>query len=321
MEDRMVYSRLLRVFELGSLLVMLTLAGPAAAAEEAICSDPNVILCDNFNDRTITDDVRTSNFTQQVGPKTFGWGVDNTGGQGITNVGCLEGNCFFQNYPATPHGGDNGGGGFIGSPVFPQTRTFYYRFWIKYPANYVESVNGSKVVYGEGANGSLRQEMGSDRQGWPWVERGFVGGVEQRIRPNMNLGASGRRLGQWQCLEYRMTHESASGVNDGYWQAWVNDPAGGPDIQIAEYPNIRFQENDGWVSGTYYSDWLISAYWNCPGATFCQDPQNAHPDMTRLIDRVVVSKARIGCSGTASGTASASPSGSPPAPPGQVQAK
>jgi len=314
----MRYSRLLTVFELGSLLVMLTLAGPAAAAEEAICSDPNVIFCDNFNDRTLTDDIRTSgNFGQNLGGKTLNWFFDQSPGQRIISSGCLEGNCFAQDYPATPRAGDNGGGGFIGTPNLGSFRTMYYRIWIKYPTNWVESPNGSKILYMENSSGSPREELMSQRPGpaspgtWPVLEN--VSNI-MRGAPNISVNSSSAQapLGVWTCVEYRLTAESASGASDGTFESWVND------VQVASYPNVSFNG----PGGQFWNDYLISAYWNCPGATLCLDPQNTHPTMTRLIDRVVISRARIGCSGTGSGTTASSPAASsPPAPPGQVQAR
>src|SRR5262249_43327334 len=106
--------------------------------------------------------------------------------------------------------------------------------------------------------------------------------------------------------------------------AWVND------VQVANYTNIPLS-NDPVTMGTqrWFTDFLLSSYWNsvcnvtptCQNdGTQCQDPINAHPLMQRLVDRVVISRARIGCSGS-SGTQSATQSASPPAPPGQVQAR
>jgi hypothetical protein len=279
-----------------------------AATEEAVCSSPDVIFCDNFNDRTLTSDIRTSgNMGQSLGGKTFGWGFDQTPGQGITNVGCLEGNCFSQLYPdlSTPQMKDNGGGGFMGTPSFAQTRTAYYRIWLKYPSNWVESPNGSKIIYAENDQGfGPRNEILGARSNppFPIAERAFVNNVEQRVFPNMNLSAANFNLGNWMCLEVRWTHESALGVNDGYWQAWVND------VQVAEYPNIRWNgSSETNTSGRHYTDYLLSSYYNCQcdpsrypcnnNATACIDPQNAHPQMVRLSDRVVISRERIGCSG------------------------
>lgn len=301
------------------LIVILWAGGSEALTQETICNtDPNVIFCDNFNDRTLGD-VNTfynpnTNFQTNLGGKSTAWGNNNVAGnigQTITDVGCLEGRCFSQFYPANPQN-NAFGGGFVGSQTISQLggpsqiQEFYYRFWMLYPTNWVESPNGSKVVYGEGGIGfGPRQEIGSDiPNGWPWVERGFVNNIEGRIPVNMNASFSGRRLGQWQCLEYHMKHETVSptapgvgGSNDGVWEAWVNDPAGGPDIQIANYHNIYFNlvgDSGGYASGTFYTDWLISAFWNCDQNN-CTLSQNAHPDMTRLVDKVVVSRARIGC--------------------------
>src|SRR5262245_61012137 len=129
---------LLRAFALGSLLGMLTVAAPAAAAEEAICSDPNVILCDNFEDRPLG--VITPAGLPNLGGKTLGWGSDQAYSQSIVSGSeCVGGGkCLQQNYPdlSTPKPQDNGGGGFIGSERFPggQERTIYTRFWVKYPS-------------------------------------------------------------------------------------------------------------------------------------------------------------------------------------------
>lgn len=320
----MGHSRLLTVFELGSLLVMLTLAGPAGAAEEAICSDPNVIFCDNFNDRALGGNDLSTN----KGGKTTGWNKDQDPNQIVVNTGCLDGNCFQQLYPdlTVPQMKDNGGGGFMGTNSLGMNRTIYYRVWLKYPSNWVESPNGSKVIYAENDQGlGPRQEIMGARGApeFPILERGFIGGVEQRVFPNINLSSANRNLGNWMCLEVRMTHESSKGSGDGYFQAWVND------VQVSEYPNMNFNGGgDPWPgSGVYYTDYLISSYWNCQcdparypcnnNATACIDPVNAHPQMVRLVDRVVVSRARIGCSG-----ASASPtSASSPSAPGQLQAR
>ena len=323
----MRYSRLLTVFELGSLLVMLTLAGPAAAAEEAVCSDPNVFFCENWEDRALGN----GDFTTNKGGKTLGWGVGDASTQSVVNSGCQDGGkCLQQTYPdlSTPQAKDNGGGGFIGTPSFPPTRTVYVRAWVKYPSNWVNSPNGSKWLFHENDQGygprTLTEHVGG--LAWPALNQGYM----ENLGPNMNPSAQGQRLGQWQCVESKLTMESTVGARDGSWEAWVNDPAGGPDIQVAQYFNIGPMASSS-ITGQqrYYTDYLVSAYWNCQcdfaryqcnnNATACIDPQNAHPLMQRLVDRIVVSRARIGCSGTASGTASGS--SNPPSAPGQVQAK
>src|SRR5262249_3572677 len=114
-------------FLTGVLFLVLS-AGIASAAPEAICSDPNVIFCDNFDDRAIgTDDLTTSK-----GGKTLGWGVSpQVPGQlqRVTNSGCLEGNCLAQDYRdlTSPVIEDNGGGGVLGGGRPPQKPTNFFR--------------------------------------------------------------------------------------------------------------------------------------------------------------------------------------------------
>src|SRR5438445_9432114 len=128
--------------------------------------------------------------------------------------------------------------------------------------------------------------------------------------------------GQVVCVESRIKAEPVVGAGDGYFQAWLDD------IQVAEYPNIGAISHPAFTGQqARFNDYLISSYWNCQcdpasfqcnnNASACIDPQNAHPLMQRLVDRIVISRARIGCSGTGSGNSTAIA----PAPPGQVQAK
>jgi len=314
----MRYSRLLTVFELGSLLVILTLAGPAAAAEEAICSDANVFFCENWEDRALGN----GDFGTNKGGKTLGWGVGDPSTQAVVNAGCQDGGkCLQQTYPdlSTPQNKDNGGGGFLGTPTLAAERTVYYRIWVKYPSNWVNSPNGSKLIYHENEQGSARiltEIVGGD---FPAYNVGYG----PNLPPNMNGSQAVIRKGQWQCLESRITTESVVGAGDGYYQAWLDD------VQVAEYPRLGLMSNPAFTGQqARFSDYLVSSYWNCQcdptrfqcnnNATACIDPQNAHPLMQRLVDRIVISRARIGCSGTGSGSPTAS---SPPASPGQVQAR
>src|SRR5262249_17094234 len=143
---------LLRVFELGestlitfvtAVLFLLLSAGITSAAPEAICSDPNVLFCDNFEDR----DVGNGDFSTNKGGKTLGWGVGDASTQSIVSGSqCQDGGkCLQQVYPdlSTPQKKDNGGGGFLGTATWPQERTLYYRTWFKYPSNWVAGVPGS----------------------------------------------------------------------------------------------------------------------------------------------------------------------------------
>src|SRR5262249_60501062 len=123
------------------------------------------------------------------------WGDNNIAsntGQLVTTTGCLEGQCFEQDYPKIDSTSNFccDGGGFVGSSTYPNTQDFYYRIWIKWPTNWVESINGSKVIYGENGNGlGPRQEIGSgtDTLGFPWGEAGLVNHVGTRVRRSMNL--------------------------------------------------------------------------------------------------------------------------------------
>ena len=285
---------------LTAVLFLVLSVGIAHGAPEAVCSDPNVFFCDNFEDR----DLGGGDFSTNKGGKTLGWGVSETTTQTIINTGCQDGGkCLQQTYPdlSTPQNKDNGGGGFIGTPNLGLNRTMYYRLWLKYPTNWVESPNGSKIVYMENGSGVPREELMSQRPGpastgtWPVLEN--VSNIMRGI-PNMNLNAALAPLGQWTCVEYRLTAESVGGAHDGTYEAWVND------VQVASYPNASWNGPTG-QSQPWWTDFLISAYWNCQcdptryqcnnNATACIDPQNAHPAMTRLVDRIVISKARIGC--------------------------
>src|SRR5262245_54907395 len=148
----------------------------------------------------------------------------------------------------------------------------------------------------ENSSGLPREElMGGPGTLWPTLENLS----NSRAEPNMNLSEAHRHIGQWVCVEFRLTAESQGGASDGVYEAWVND------IPVANYSNARFNGPAGQVD-PFWTDYLISAYWNCQcdpaqfqcnnNATACIDPQNAHPAMQRLADRIVISRARIGCS-------------------------
>src|SRR5262245_43450266 len=69
-------------------ILLVSAATVQALTEEAVCSDPNVLFCDNFNDRALTNDIRSSgNFNQNLGGKTTGWQYDQSPGQKIVSTG------------------------------------------------------------------------------------------------------------------------------------------------------------------------------------------------------------------------------------------
>src|SRR5262249_54968908 len=152
------------------------------AAEEAICTtDPNVIFCDNFNDRA---DGKADIGTNKGG-KTLGWAIDGDPNSGVvTSAECLEGKCFRHVYPdlSSPQNKDNGGGGFMQTITSQKFRTVYIRFWVKYPSNWVNSINGSKLLYHENSDGSYRHLTEIVGPGYPALNDD---GIHVAFQPNM----------------------------------------------------------------------------------------------------------------------------------------
>ncbi|MGH7263542.1 MAG: hypothetical protein ACREMB_01650, partial [Candidatus Rokuibacteriota bacterium] len=120
----------------------------------------------------------------------------------------------------------------------------------------------------------------------------------RNIEPNLSGGNAPRALDTWHCVEHRLTTNDPATVSNGYMQTWVNGK------QTMEYPNIVGLVRTG--SGGRWYQVTMSGYWNCVN-TDCSQAVNAHPNMTRWVDNLVVSTQRIGCLGT--------PPPAPPPPP------
>ena len=288
--------------------VALLLAAAGAASgqtgnEEAICrNDPNVIFCENYEDRAVGgSDLGGSRF------KNNGWAVSDFPSFSVVQTAeKFDGTRGIAMITFA-----NTSGGTFMDTVFPDgvpRRTIYYRWYTKYSSNYVWSPEATKhnetlgldPAVGPGAEYGVFNfvgAFGTPRQ--PLFTRAYSVGclasppilTECNDRPNMNGGFAQFNVNQWYCLEARITQNTGATANDGYFQGWIDG------VQYWEYPNINMQSQH--QANPKHFGILITPYWNCvPGGPLGTDcSQSPHPQITRYMDNIIVSDARIGCLG------------------------
>ena len=268
-------------------LCLLAAKGRADAAPEAICSDPAVVYCDNFEDRA----VGGAGLLQNVGPKTGPWDMAEVGSVRVSSNVAFDGtkSMIFDMQACSwvdNQGGGCGAGYGNAMPLFNLSE-FYMRHYVYWAPGYVWSPVADKHV--------AFQDSAGGRAPWAWHTTwgGKTPGhiyepVYYDYEQNVGLPATVWTTGQWYCLEIHLKQGNGNAIIE----TWIDG------VKKWNYTNATFP--NPWNNGL-----MISGYWNTSSTPGSRGAQQ------RYFDNIVVSTQRIGCLGSPP-----PPSAPPSAPPG-----
>lgn len=258
----------------GAMLSFMASVGWAQTGnEEVICrADPNVIYCDNFEDRV----AGSPGFVWPATYKNNGYNASAAGSlvnPQVVTTPTFSGNRALQ--MTTP--ANSTGGGYLETtwPAGSQT-TVYIRVYSMRSSNYILSpiaVKGFHTL--PNASNGLFSYLGGS---WNPILFSYKASPDT-LTQNVNLPAVTVTPGQWYCFEVRLTR--STGGTNGTVEGWIDG------IQKWSYPNIAFDTNDT------YSGLLIVSYWNCSNGDCSGAFQ--HPEMYHYYDNIIASTNRIGC--------------------------
>lgn len=246
--------------------------------QEAVCTDPNVFFCENFEDRSATNvaDLSRSKY------KNAGWAMSQTGGSlAVTATQAVDGNHSLQ----LTYEDKSTGPGFMDTGFPASVRTIYLRWYTKWSQNWVWSPVATKHM--ETVRGSAGADNHLFWSGASGDGPQFIWGYSPMLLYPQNVNAPSVVIqpNRWYCFEVRITLNSATSASDGYLQGWIDG------VMHVEYPNAMLSnQNVSAVSGFF-----VSGYWNCDGNADCSDPIYSHQRMYRWHDNLVASTARVGC--------------------------
>jgi hypothetical protein len=285
---------------------------------EDICvNDNNVIFCENWENRPLG--WIDNNFGQYFVPSQFkntGWVLTSPTGGTVVNTEHFEGTKSLQ--ITTPANQSSGGEADTINNSWANRREFYWRTYEKFSPNYVWSPIGTKnweqlhvgqsqdIDYFNGVSSTTRVTLpdpviiafgSNDPRGE------FCGTPCRRFHQNGSQGNITIVPNQWYCMEVHLRYNTGSNSFDGALEAWIDG------VQYWNYPNAHISTvaNDNMQGIEYIT------YWNCggPGGNDCHGPQApdfldfTHPAISRYIDGIIVSLARIGCGGASPGDTTA----------------
>ncbi len=283
------YHVILNIVFLFSMMFSLLSVAASPDGQEDICSDPEVLMCDNFEGRSVGNSSLSTKLY-----KNEGWAVSNTGVDGpqvISNpVGVFSGSRSLQmTYPA----GQNTGGGFMDLNWGGNNRTIYYRWYTKFSSNFKWSYVATKhneIITGNGHTHHIMWfPSGGGTSKAPSNAFGYAGFFPSQ---NTSNGTLTMVPDKWYCQEMRITMNSTGATADGGLEGWIDG------VKHFDYNNVVLDSsNPGGIVGT-----LVSGYWNCysggGGSESCTDANlDSHPLMYRWHDNFVVSTKPIGCIG------------------------
>ena len=268
-----------------ALLTILTGVGVANAAEEAICSDPAVFFCDNFEDRALGgNDLQTNK-----GGKTTGWDISDTTTMVISTDTANDGTKSLKFiYPAcswVDGQGQGCGAGLMSNLVKFNRSDWYHRHYIKWSSDYTWAMGAAdKHVAFEtiptGPGGTLVYRQ-------PWLySRGFATPTKAIFEDEKNGNVTyienqgndlSFNLNQWYCVE---VHLQFIAPGSSIAEMWIDD------VLRTRWTNVGF--TDPW------SDAFLSGYWNTSTTPGSKGPG------AKYFDNIVMSTARIGCLGARS---------------------
>jgi len=283
-------------------------------------TSPAVIFCDNFDQRALgSGDLGRGTYKAPSGrqlanfPPGGSIEVVNSPGTFFSAPNAAE-----ITYPA----GENGGGPFMSAYFTQFFQEVYYRWYVKWSANYVWSDQGTKG-WGAGyaSTGKGVNLLGRDGRAGPltiyatqgvvptdtcFTALGYIGQVAAyELCPNL-LDDSFVTTNTWYCFEVHIkmnSNQTTNQVDDGLAGAWIDG------VKVLAHYNLNL---DAVIPpGSERTIRLIynAGGWNCSGGSVAaQDgsnqclppnPINYHPLMYRWTDNYVVSTQRVGCLGSA----------------------
>jgi hypothetical protein len=253
--------------------VILSAAGMASAAQEAICSNSAVFFCDNFEDR----ETGTRDLTTSKGAKNPGWALSDFTSMRVATNDKFDGTKSLEFvFPACsstdPSYAGCGAGYMDNSPANMNRVELYFRHYVKWGSNWVWSRNGGKHA--------AMMSSGGGRAPWLWHHTWGSNLLHHIYEPvykeyEQNVGtAVAFQAGRWYCLE---THLKMSG---GVIESWVDNRL------VMSYSGASLN-----TAGGSWTSLLLSGYWNSDASGV------SHPTMSRWFDNMVLSTQRIGCVG------------------------
>jgi hypothetical protein len=264
---------------------------------EAVCSNPAVWACYDFEDGQIEPLWSAGNFF-------------------ITSTETYGGSRYALDllYPQvpTPYSTSNGGSGFTDLEHGGNgTDEFHLRYYVKYTPNWVHSVIAEKgwQLRPDDSTWDLYVNNPINGGGSPMTMlEGTAWRHEVFLWPNVQgFDWSGANLGRWVLVEYHIklntpglwatndldfqtntiphppSRTRAAGEADGVFEQWIDG------VLITQYVNLNIRG----TSTKGVNDFKLSGQWNCyspthPGPWDCQFNEQAHPEMHRYIDNIVI---------------------------------
>lgn len=283
----------------------LLIVPPAEAvidgSHESICqTDPNIIMCENFETRPVGIVDQTDPDWSSFDDISEGWSWSpyaESGRMSVITTGCIEGSrCVEGDYLAIQDDGTdpdprNAGAGFGDTGNFNSTPVeMWYRHYVKYSSNFKHSTVATKslqVAYPSGAANilNMHEHLFGNRN----LTNQAVSGPGNSNNAN-NLG-TGTDItdGAWHCFETHIIAQDAAGSDS--IEGWIDG------VKTHEYLN-----QDKFAVGAFGKAFKLSTFWNCGGGATgsdCSPPQNNRPNQQQTFDAFVVSTQRIGCLGAA----------------------
>gem|GEM_PF-2758216 len=313
----------------GMILLWFTIAWAVTDNQEAVCDQPYILFCDNFEARSYGD------FPGGLPPtyKNGGWAVSSlqggiipaptiVGPTGVYTGQVVDGTHAVQIH--SPAGANNGGPYIVGSFV-SSALDVYYRWYVRWSPEYVNWPQGGQkhggASYGNGSGQNMFPQQPPNPALLGYYTLGIVPpgacgdsvpyiGQVQSAQLCQQQNITTFVPGPWYCVEFHTRNSSSPTAFDGLIEGWIN---GQP---VGSYSNLDTDVNAPAGATRYFNAIYLAGSINCWGGAlttgyFCNPPnaESTHTDLYRWHDNVVVATQRVGCLGTAP-----PPPNTPPAP-------
>ncbi len=270
-----------------------TFTASAVDGQEDICSKPEVLFCENFEDRSTTDyrDMKRTKY------KNRGWeistDVSTNETEKVVNTQFFDGTKGFQ----MKYLPGRNGAGFLNAP-FDNRQEVYIRWYSKWSSNYMWSGTSTKnfeLNLSAGNPGNIHlwsSNFGDSKLHMQTNNATFQRSVEQNVQPLYSA-----KLNEWVCLEVHVKMNSGLSQANGTIEAWVNGE------KKMNYPAIEV-----WNAPANITSLMMSGYWNCnvpPGD--CSTSLDYKETMYRWVDNIVISTSRVSCLNGAGSTGDTKP--------------
>jgi len=320
----------------GVTLLWFTTAWAVTDNQEAICDQPYVIFCDNFEARPLGD------FSSGLPPtyKNGGWSTSSLQGGIIPAptivgpTGVESGQVFAGSQAVQIHApaGANNGGPYIQGYFIVSAPDVYFRWYEHWSADYGNWPPGGQKNLGAGyAAGSGQNIMprkpgqaGSNPNGGS-PDNALLGYYTLGIVPPGACGDSFYQVGTqnssqlcqqqnfttfvpgpWYCLEWHTRNSSCPTCSDGIIEGWING------LPVGSYPNLNTDVFEPAGSTRYFNAIYFTGSINCWGGSVtdgyncycpggpgtCDLTVATHTDLYKWMDNLVIATQRVGCLGT-----------------------